>query len=150
VVAVVADIDLGYKAIVRELKKLDGHEVNAGILKNAGKGKRGVPVVAYAIYNEFGTRHIPSRPFVRIASDENRKAWGNIAADGVGKIIDRQIKWRKCCDMVGKRMKEDIKKVIGDKSKLAPNAESTIRRKGHDKPLIDTGLMKSKVNFRVD
>ncbi len=145
----VQDIDLGYKAIVRELKKLDGHDVNAGILKNAGKGKRGIPIALYAFFNEYGTKHIPSRPFVRIASDENRKTWGNIAADGVGKIIDRQIKWRKCCDMVGKRMKEDIKKVIGDKSKLAPNAESTIRRKGHDKPLIDTGLMKSKVNFRV-
>ena len=52
--------------------------------------------------------------------------------------------------MVGEQMKDDIKKVIGDKSKLAPNAPSTIKRKGHDKPLIDTGLMKSKVDFRID
>ena len=146
----VQDVDLGFKAIVRELKKLDGKEVNAGILKGSGKSKKGVPVVLYAFFNEFGTKHIPARPFVRIASDENKGAWGDIAAEGVGLIIDRRIKAKKCCDMVGKRMKADIKKVIGDKSKLAPNAESTIRRKGHDKPLIDTGLMKKTVNYRVD
>jgi len=146
----VTDRDLGFKAIVRELKNLDGKEINAGILKDAGKSEEGVSLVNIAIWNEYGTKHIPSRPFVRIASDENRKQWGDTVADGVGKVIDRQIKWRKCCDMVGVRMKDDIKKVIGDKSKLAPNAPSTIARKGHDKPLIDTGLMKSKVNYRVD
>lgn len=146
----VKDIDHGWKAIIRNLKELDGKEVNAGILKDAGRSKKGVPVVEYAVYNEFGTRHIPSRPFVRIASDENQKAWGDTAADGVGQLIDRRIRVKKCCDMVGKRMKSDIKKVIGDKSKLAPNAPATIARKGHDKPLIDTGLMQRKVNYRVD
>lgn len=144
------DRDLGYNAIIRELKSLDGKEINAGILKDAGKSKEGVSLVNIAFWNEYGTKRIPSRPFVRIASDENKGKWGDVAADGVGKIIDRKIKWRKCCDMVGKRMKADIKKVIGDKSKLVPNALSTIKRKGHDKPLIDTGLMKSKVDFRID
>lgn len=145
----VTDRDLGFNAIIRELKQLDRKEVNAGILKDAGDNE-GVPLVNIAMWNEYGTRRIPSRPFVRIASDENKSKWGDVAAEGVGQIIERRIKWRKCCGMVGERMRDDIKKVIGDKTKLAPNALSTIRRKGHDKPLIDTGLMKSKVDFRID
>lgn len=145
----ITDRDLGFNAIIHELKQLDGKEVKAGVLKDAGDNE-GVPLVNIAFWNEYGTRRIPSRPFVRIASDENKNKWGNVASDGVGQIIERRIKWRKCCGMVGEQMKGDIKKVIGDKSKLAPNAPSTIRRKGHDKPLIETGLMKSKVDFRID
>lgn len=144
------DIDRGWKAIIKNLKELDGYHVDAGILKDSGNAKNGVSLTAVAIYNEFGTRKIPARPFVRIASDENRKAWGDIAADGVGKLIDRRIRAKRCCEMVGKRMKPDIQKIMGDKSKLAPNAPATIARKGHDKPLIDTGLMRKKVNFRVE
>ncbi len=146
----VVDRDLGFNRIVTNIRQLDGRTVNAGILRDAGTGKNGVPIVEYATYNEYGTSRIPSRPFVRIASDENRDAWLGIAGKGVGRIIDGTGNVDGCCDAVGQRMRDDIKKVIGDKSKLAPNALSTIRRKGHDKPLIDTGLMKSKVNYRVD
>lgn len=146
----VQDVDLGYRTIVRGLRELDGREVSAGILKNAGKSKKGVPIVEYAIYNEFGTRHIPSRPFVRIASDENSKAWGDMAVNEAGKIVDGSSSASQVLEKLGKRMQKDIKNVIGDKSKLAPNAPATVRRKGHDKPLIDTGLMKSKVDYRIE
>ena len=147
----VQDVDRGYKAIIRGLKELDGKEVSAGILKNAGKSKKGVPVVDYAIYNEFGTRHIPSRPFVRIASDENRKAWGDMAVSEAGNIVDGHGSASQVLEKLGKRMQQDIRKVIGDKAKLLPPlAKATVRRKGHDKPLIDTGLMKSKVDYRIE
>ena len=35
------------------------------------------------------------------------------------------------------------------KGKLAPNAPSTIARKGHDKPLIDTGTLKASIDYEV-
>ena len=146
----VVDRDLGFSRIVSDIRKLDGRTVCAGILRDAGTNKEGIPIVEYATYNEYGTSRIPSRPFIRIASDENRDVWLGIAKKGVGRIIDGTSSADGCCEDIGQRMKDDIKKVIGDKSKLAPNAPSTIRRKGHDKPLIDTGLMKSKVNYRVD
>jgi hypothetical protein len=40
-------------------------------------------------------------------------------------------------------MKKDIQDVIGDKSRLKPNAPATVKKKGHDKPLIDTGHMQT-------
>jgi hypothetical protein len=54
------------------------------------------------------------------------------------------------CKRVGKQMVEDIQSIFGDTSKLAPNAESTIRRKGRNEPLVDTGTLRSKVNYRVE
>ena len=47
-------------------------------------------------------------------------------------------------------MVKDIQKVFGDKSKLKPNAPATIKRKGHDKPLIVTGKLRDAVDYRVE
>ena len=41
--------------------------------------------------------------------------------------------------------KAHIADVMGDPTKLAPNAESTIARKGFDAPLVDTGEMKASL-----
>lgn len=144
----VQDIDLGYDRILSDLQKLNGVEISAGILSDAGVSSRGVSYVDIATWNEYGTRRIPARPFVRIASDDNRKKWGSLAGDCVGKVIDG--KKPNVGKTMGEQMKKDIQKVFGDKSKLAPNAPSTVRKKGHDKPLIDTGKLKSVVNYRVE
>ena len=94
--------------------------------------------------------NIPSRPFLRIAFDDNRKAWEGLAEDLLDQIVDRCMSASQVGKTMGKRMQKDIREVIGDKSRLAPNAPSTIRRKGHDKPLIDTGTMQKRVNYRVE
>ena len=54
------------------------------------------------------------------------------------------------CKRVGKQMVKDIQSIFGDTSKLAPNAPSTIKRKGRNEPLVDTGTLRSKVNYRVE
>jgi hypothetical protein len=47
-------------------------------------------------------------------------------------------------------MKKDIQSIFGDTSKLASNAPSTIRKKGRNEPLVDTGTLKKKVAYRVE
>lgn len=145
----VIDRDLGFNRIMRGLQKLDGMEVVAGILKDSGKAENGASYVDIATWNEYGTRRIPSRPFIRISADTNRQTWTKIAQQCVNGVIDGDSP-RDAAQVVGHRMVEDIRKVFGDKSKLAPNAPSTIKKKGHDKPLIDTGKLKATVNYRVE
>lgn len=145
----VIDRDLGFNRIMRDLQKLDGMEVVAGILKDSGKAENGASYVDIATWNEYGTRRIPSRPFIRISADTNRQTWTKIAQQCVNGVIDGDSP-RDAAQVVGHRMVEDIRKVFGDKSKLAPNAPSTIKKKGHDKPLIDTGKLKATVNYRVE
>ena len=148
--AIVVDVDLGWNDIINDLTSLDGLNISAGVLEGSGNARNGAAYTDVAIWNEFGTRHIPSRPFVRIASDDNRDAWANLAAICVGQIIGRRMSKSQLATAMGERMKKDIQAVIGDKSRLLPNAPSTTRRKGHDKPLIDTGTMKTLVNYRVE
>lgn len=143
----VEDIDLGFAEIIRNVRELDGKTVKAGILKDAGKEPNGTSLVDVAIYNEFGTSRIPSRPFLRIATDRNKTTWQNEAERIVDKVFAR---YNPNFSILGRRMVENIRDVIGNKSLLAPNAPATIRKKGHDKPLIDKGKLKSSVAYEVE
>jgi len=143
----VEDIDLGFAEIIRNVRELDGKTVKAGILKDAGKEPNGTSLVDVAIYNEFGTSRIPSRPFLRIATDRNKTTWQNEAERIVDKVFAR---YNPNFSILGRTMVENIRDVIGNKSLLAPNAPATIRKKGHDKPLIDKGKLKSSVAYEVE
>lgn len=146
----VIDKDLGFNRIMRSLEDLDGTEIDAGILQNAGNDSRGTPFVDIALYNEFGTYRIPARPAVRLASDEHQQDWSNTIESEVNSIIGGGGNKSRMCKRVGKQMVKDIQSIFGDTSKLAPNAQSTIRRKGRNEPLVDTGTLKSKVSYRVE
>jgi hypothetical protein len=56
---------------------------------------------------------------------------------------------REAVQVIGHRMVEDIRKVFGS-SKLKANAPSTIKKKGRNEPLVDSGEMRRRVNFRVE
>lgn len=145
----VIDRDLGFNRIVRDLQKLDGMEVVAGMLKDSGKASNGASYVDIATWNEYGTRRIPSRPFIRISADTNRQAWAKMAQQCVNDVIDGDGP-RDATQVIGHKMVEDIRKVFGDTSKLKANAPSTIAKKGRNEPLVDSGEMRRRVNFRVE
>ena len=144
----VRDVDLGFKAIVKELTKLDGKEVVAGVLRTAGKSAdKKTDLVDIAIWNEYGTRRIPSRPFLRIAADKND--WTKLAQQVGGRVIDGNMAAEQGLDLIGNKMVGDIQQVIGNRSLLAPNAPATVLRKGSDAPLIDTGQLRQAISFEV-
>ena len=146
----VRDIDHGFKAIVRNLKKLDGKEVVAGVLRTAGKSAdRKTNLVDIAVWNEYGTRRIPSRPFLRTAADKNQKDWAKLAQQVGGRVIDGTMSAEQGLELIGNKMVGDIQQVIGNRSLLAPNAPATVRRKGSDAPLIDTGQLRQAISFEV-
>ena len=145
----VIDRDLGYKKIMKDFRKLDGKSVVAGVLHNAGKEPNGAKLVDVATWNEYGTSRIPSRPFVRLAFEGNRGKLKQLSDNVAADIIARR-GYSTGLNNLGGQMVDDIKNVIGDKSKLAPNAPATIRKKGHDKPLIDKGKLKAGIDSRID
>lgn len=144
----VIDRDLGYNRIMRDLQKLYDMEVVAGMLKDSGKAENGASYVDIATWNEYGTGRIPSRPFIRISADTNKAAWAKLAQQCVNDVIDGDSP-RDAAQVVGHRMVEDIRKVFGS-SELKANAPSTVRKKGRNEPLVDSGEMQRRVNFRIE
>ena len=144
----VIDRDLGYNRIMRNLQKLYGMEVVAGMLRDSGKASNGASYVDIAAWNEYGTRRIPSRPFIRISADTNKQAWAKLAQQCVNNVIDGDSP-RDAAQVVGHKMVEDIREVFGS-SKLKANAPSTVAKKGRNEPLVDSGEMRRRVNFRIE
>ena len=144
----VIDRDLGFSRIMRDLERLDGMEVVAGMLRDSGKAENGASYVDIAAWNEYGTRRIPSRPFIRISADTNKAAWEKLAQQCVNNVIDGDSP-RDAAQVVGHRMVEDIRKVFGS-SELKANAPSTIAKKGRNEPLVYSGEMRRRVNFRIE
>ena len=103
-------------------------------------------VAQIAVFNEFGTNTIPSRPFFRNAIDGNREKIFEMAnkfsdAAMIGKITVSQ-----AFENIGLFMQSIIRKSI--RSNIAPpNAKSTVRNKGSSKTLIDSGQMINSVTF---
>lgn len=104
-----------------------------------------VPEVAYK--NEFGdpTKQQPPRPFMRRAIEADGKEWGGV----VGQLlVDADYDGKDALDAAGHEGVRSIQKSI-DTLVDPPLAKYTIEKKGHDKPLIDTGKMRESVNYKV-
>ena len=144
----VIDKDLGWKRVVRKMHFIDGKELKAGVLWSAGKGKRGVDIAYYASVNEYGTKDgkIPSRPFLATTSDE-QKMWEKPVTKAVDKIVGGAEVIGEL-NSVGETMKNDIKKNIGT-HRFKPLASSTVKKKGHDIQLIDSGALLDSINYEV-
>ena len=136
----------GGDGLKAHLAKLQGQTgvLRAGILEGSTYPD-GTPTAFVAAANEFGTIHIPPRPFMRTAVSKNGKRW----AGGFGKLIKKQgFNYLKSLGLLGEQVKADIKVSVATWAS-PPNAASTQRQKGFNAPLRDTGHMMRSVAYEV-
>ena len=132
-------------------RKMGGGSVSVGFLEGATY-KDGTPVAAVAFWNEYGipSRGQPPRPFFRRMIADESPTWPEKMA-ALAKVKDYN--------------GQEVLTIMGDDIKGAlqysinnfydpPLAQSTIDRKGFDKPLIggglETGHMLNSVGFEVN
>ena len=128
----------------REITKFMGKEkLEIGFFESA-KYPSGEYVAQVARYNEFGTLNIPMRPFFRNAINKNIKKWYATLQN----CINQNATPSKALSIVGEVARADIIQSITD-LRTPPNAESTIKQKKSTNPLIDTGLMRRSVTYKV-
>lgn len=165
-------IDHGWKKIQEEMKKCDGTYVKVGYPsekglthepkkdesgpadkgKKGGKGKAAKPILMadLAAIMEFGTAdgHIPARPFMASTFDMYvEEVLKNIASikDQIisGKITAKQ-GWGKIGAWYKGRMQHTIKDSVWQ-----ANADITIKLKGSSAPLIDSGALRTSIDYEV-
>lgn len=126
-------------ALRNAVSKAAGGTVRVGILETQtyptkdGKGDVSVAQVAY--WNEYGTATIPARPFFRNTIAEKQDEWADNAAS-ILQHADGDV--GKALALIGEGVKGDIVETIQNFSE-PENAPSTVKKKGFNKPLIDTG-----------
>ena len=128
----------------REITKFMGKErLEIGFFETA-RYPNGIFVAQVARYNEFGTLNIPMRPFFFFFFNKNIKKWYATLQS----VINRNATPSKALSIVGEVARADIIQSITD-LRTPPNAESTIKQKKSTNPLIDTGLMRRSVTYKV-
>ena len=131
-------------ALRNAVSKAAGGTVRVGILGTqkypAKDGKGDVSVAQVAYWNEYGTATIPARPFFRNTIAEKQDEWADNAASRLQQA-DGDV--GKALALIGEDVKGDIVETIQNFSE-PENAPSTVKKKGFNKPLIDTdGLLKA-------
>lgn len=134
------------KKFQKMLEGLGKLQVRVGIQQ--GKvNEDGVDMVDIAMFNEFGTVHIPSRPFLRDSVDAHTDEI-NAFLQSMRSQLVRGSSAEQILKKIGVFQKDLIRKEIvnGD---FVPNSPETIKRKNSDKPLIDTGSMRRSINYVI-
>jgi hypothetical protein len=130
-------------------KKLSGSRVvRVGFLSGATY-PNGLSVALVAFWNEFGTKFAPARPFFRNMIAAKKNEWPNGIATQLkltGFNVDLAL--RRTGEAIAGQLRESI-----INTNFPPNAESTIERKGHSKPLVGAppskGHMLGSVDYEV-
>lgn len=144
----ITDTDPGFHALLSSLSTLRRSKLEVGVLPSAGRNSEGVDLVDVAVWNEFGTRHIPARPFMRIAADRNESIWNCYAEQCIDAALQNGVDINHTFSVLGEQIKRDVQLVFGS-GEITPNKPATIRRKGSSVPLIDHGDLRRSIDYKV-
>ena len=151
---------LKLKLAINSAKNIKDARVRVGWFEES-KYDDNTPVAMVAFWQEYGTRKgIPQRPFMRTSEFHNKDIWNAIAKQEVKKCIESGLPLTGAMAKLGLVVQGDIQKEIATITE-PPLSEKTIKarlsRKGKKKPtasitkpLIDTGVMLSSVNNKVE
>lgn len=139
------------KARLRELART---EVLVGVPESNTTRKKGDVTNAELLYiHSKGSplQHIPARPLVEpaITAPTNRDIIADKLRDAGASILDgKPAEARKGMKLTGMAAVSLIKSWFTDpRNNWAPNAPSTIKRKGSDRPLIDLGALRRAITY---
>ena len=109
----------------------------------------GTRVVDVAVGNEYGTDNVPARPFMGLSSADINNQCAPILEQSAAALNNNNTQqYDQLLDAAGSVAAGIVKQQITD-LRSPPNAQSTIERKGSSNPLIDTGLMRQTVTYKV-
>lgn len=134
------------KRFFRELKRMADLEVQVGF-QGDQMYEDGISIAEVAAINEFGASDIPERPFMR-QSFENHESELKAACEAANRLVNSGGSAEQALQQLGVMAKGLVQEEIVNGG-FAPNAESTIKKKGSEQPLIDTGTMRGSVQFVI-
>lgn len=102
-------------------------------------------VAQVAFWNEFGTKWMPARPFMRTTINEKSPKWG----DSLAYVLKASgYDAHRAFTSMGQGIQGQIKQTIANWTD-PPNAKLTVKIKGFNKPLTDEGIMQQHIDYEV-
>ena len=141
-------------ALLKRLDQLNGTEVEVGFFEEDRYGPENdnLPVATVAAYNEFGTTHNPQRPFMSDAFTDgmSQRKMASLMGDVFEASMKNGMATKRLLNVLGRITGELIEISIQQYAATGGNSPATIKAKGKDTPLIDTGKMIESVRFQIN
>ena len=132
-----------------QIEQLKSLQVRVGFQQGKAQSDEGVDMADIATFNEVGTAHSPARPFMRQSVDSNTSAINAVCRAQIQKVA-RGGTAEQALNAIGEMQKVFIQDTITRSKEWAePNAESTIKKKGSDVPLVDKSQMLQSVEHVI-
>lgn len=148
----VVKVKINNRGLEKELElinKIGKARVKVGVQADAGvHSESGESLVDIGIWNEYGTAHIPSRPFIRQTFEDNQQA----LAQYLGRVVENVAKGDDLVQELSKlgQWYQDKQKNTLKSYPWTPNAPSTRKRKKSSKPLVDTSQLVNSIRYKVE
>lgn len=130
-----------------DLNKYKDGVTRVGFFEDS-KYSGGKSVAQVAKYNEFGLG-VPMRAFMRPAIHENKQMINEILKSQYKKAIKDNSSTMLVLERLGQYVQGLIQSQIIN-TYDPPNSPATIKRKGFNKPLVDTGVMLASVRHQEE
>lgn len=129
--------------IAAAIAAVHGAEITVGIQAEEGAQAHGdTTTLDVAVWNHYGTRRIPARPWLDAAEQQHGASWLDAWAWAVGEVAETGDP-----GLYLMRVRQLAVVAVADCQQAMvdlrdpPNAEETVLRKGSDNPLIDTAQL---------
>lgn len=120
----------------------------------AGVYKTGEKFSDVLAWNHYGTDTIPPRPVLRIAAERLSQKFVKERMKAYMTNVLRNPRDAKRLETVllqdlGRQAVAEAKRIIDSGGELQHNAPATVRKKGFDKPLFESGELQKKLSYEV-
>lgn len=134
--------DKPLRKLRRTLKQLTGVRIRVGFFDRES--------ATIAAFQEFGTVNIPARPFIRSAIEVEQGELREALALVMKGVYEGRFSAKVAAQTLADFIKRLILKRIDTASSWAVRlADPTIAKKGHARPLVDTGAMRAALRVEV-
>lgn len=144
------------RQVIKSVSDLGNVRIMAGWVRPGQKhGDTKLTMSQLAYVMEYGVKvakrpYIPPRPMLRITWRLKSKNWVQQAGKLAKSVLEGKAKGNTMPHKLGALIADDIKDVMSTSSLFAENRPSTVRKKGKNTPLIDTGELRDAVDYVVN
>lgn len=161
-VRVKTDVKLDLKdlnKLVKKLENLETWEAKAGFKSTKKHPRSGESASFIASINNYGGLqwstildrevNIPARPFMNYAIEHNETAWLPEMATAFSNFIFNKVNSQQILRPLGKKLSANIEWALESEMLYQRNANLTIKLKGFDSPLYETGWLINNIDSWV-
>jgi hypothetical protein len=138
----------GLEALAKRLRAGE-HRVLVGVPRGAGAEENGVSLAQVAAFTEFGTSTSPERPFLRGGIRKTLPTVRRVAARDLSAVARGTKTLNGALEMTGIVAVGGVKEYMTGPN-FAPNAPSTIKKKGSSQPTIDDANLRQSITHVVE